>query len=131
MLRTLALSLSITLLTGCVLTAIGVGVAVDTQMKDGVGTQDFASPLKQTWETVLQVLDEHDIEYPKDFDFDFKKGSKMSFGSGWVSVKPHPKNPKYTRVKGRWTSDKTKSMHATQNLFDAIDEKLNTGATAE
>ena len=113
------------------MTAVGIGVLADTQYQDGVGTQDFASPLKQTWKTVLLVLDENDIQYPKDFEFDFKKGSKMSFGSGWISVKPHPKNDKYTRVKGRWTSDKTKSMHATQKLFDAIDDKLQTGAVAD
>jgi len=131
MLRTSILALAPILIAGCVLTAVGVGVAVDTQIRDGIGTQDFASPLKQTWETVLLVLDENDIEYPKDFKFDDEKGSKMSFGSGWVSVKPHPKNSKYTRVQGRWTSDKTKSMHATRKLFDAIDEKLESGATAD
>ena len=131
MLRTAILALASILIAGCVMTAVGVGVLVDTQIKDGIGIQDFATPLKRTWETVLLVLDEHDIEYPKDFKFDYKKGSKMEFGSGWVSVKPHPKNPKYTRVQARWTSDKTKSMHATQNLFDAIDEKLETGAVAD
>ena len=130
MLRTAILALSPILLAGCLMTAVGVGVLVDTQIKDGIGIQDFATPLKQTWETVLLVLDENDIEYPKDFEFDYETGSKMSFGSGWVSVKPHPKNAKYTRVQAKWTSDKTKSMHATQKLFDAIDDKLQSGATA-
>ena len=43
MLRTAILALSPILLAGCLMTAVGVGVLVDTQIKDGIGIQDFAA----------------------------------------------------------------------------------------
>jgi len=129
MVRVALLSLATFVLGGCILTAVGVGVWADTTYKSGVGTQDFEAPIKETWEACLAQLDAMGATYDKNFEFDFKKGSKMTVhgkdgNTGWVEVKPHPEQASYTRVRGRGhgsNRDKKKQAYA---LLDGIDARL-------
>jgi len=138
MARAVLFPLAAMVLGGCVLTAVGVGVWADTTYNAGVGTQDFEAPLKETWEATLAQLDAMDVSYPKDFKFNFEKGSKMDVKgpkgtTGWIEVTPHPDQPsKYSRVRirahGGDNREKKKIAYA---VLDGIDARLGGAGDVE
>ena len=121
--RTLALLSFV--LGGCTLFAIGAGVYVDREIREGIGVQDFESTIQDTWEATREQLDELGIKYDEKFQFDFEKGSRLSVTNGWVEVKPHPEDYRYTRVRPRFPDlGQDKSRDRAFELLDGIDARL-------
>ncbi|MHC4954485.1 MAG: hypothetical protein ACYTGZ_11405 [Planctomycetota bacterium] len=128
MARIVLLALGGFLLSGCVLTAIGIGVYADTQYKQGVGTQDFKAPIQETWDACLAALDEFDVSYDKSVKLDPEKGTKLHVkgreGEGWVEVKPHPEQEAYTRVRARGHGSNRDKKKQAYQLLDSVDARL-------
>ena len=110
----------------CTLFAIGAGVAVDRELKEGTGTQDFLATIQATWDAAREEMDELDIKYAEDFKFDFEKGSKINVTGGWIEIRPHKGDARYTRVRARFSDlgGMKKSRARANEVLDGIDARL-------
>lgn len=121
------------LLPGCAffttMFAIGGGVLVEREYREGVGIQDYRATIQDVWNACREEMDELGIRYNKEFQFDFEKGSHIPVTDGWVEINPHPKDDRYTRVRARFGGGKEKSAARAAELLDGVDARLG-GASA-
>lgn len=119
--------------TGCTLFAIGAGVYADREYKQGIGVQDFRASIQDTWQATRDQMDELGIKYNEKFQFDFEKGSHVPVSDGWVEVKPHEKDHRYTRVRARFSGlgSQDKSRARAFEILDGVDARLGGAGSPE
>ena len=114
------------LLSGCTLFAIGAGVLAEREYREGIGIQDFEATIQDTWQACQEEMDELGIKSAKDFQFNFKEGSQVTVSDGWVEIKPHPKDHRFTRVRARFAGLGSQDRSRTRafELLDGIDARM-------
>ena len=114
------------LFCSCTLFAIGAGVALEREYREGIGVQDFLATIQDTWSATQEQMDELGIEYSKEFKLDFVNGSQLTVTDGWVEITPHPKDHRYTRIRAKFagTGSKDKSRTRAFELLDGVDSRL-------
>ena len=80
------------LICSCTLFAIGAGVALEREYREGIGVQDFLATIQDTWAATQEQMDELEIEYSKEFKLDFVGIGSGKCGSTWLwdNLVKHP-----------------------------------------
>ncbi|MEM8885614.1 MAG: hypothetical protein AAGD14_16230 [Planctomycetota bacterium] len=120
------LPLLLAALAGCTLFAIGAVDLAVREYQDGTAIQDYFASPEDTWEATREELIEQELTFDESQVLDPKEGSRISFKGGWVEVKLHDQDERYTRLTARFNADESESKRRDRafSILDGVDARL-------
>ncbi|MEM8885613.1 MAG: hypothetical protein AAGD14_16225 [Planctomycetota bacterium] len=113
-------------LSGCTLFAIGAVDLAVRQYQDGTATQDYFASPQDTWDATREEMIEQEIDFNHDFAFNAEEGARIPFRGGWVDIRYHPQDERYTRLRARFNADESRIRRRQRafSILDGVDARL-------